>query len=347
MPMDSSAMCWIWSGSSIDMPQLHELPRASLGFFPTPIVELKRLSNLLDGPQLWMKRDDQTGLALGGNKTRKLEFLMGAALAAGADTVVTGGAVQSNHCRQTAAAAALCGMECHLALGGLAPAKMTGNVLLDRLFNARIYWTGDLRKGESIPHICAELERAGRKPYVIPYGGSNPIGAASFVQALHEINRQNPGLLAFFTHVVTASSSGGTQAGLMVGKAMYGSHFDIVGIAIDKETETRSLSDSAIVLANETANYLEVDRVFSDCDLILCSDYVGDGYGVVGDLERDAIAMLAQQEGVLLDPVYTGRAMGGLLDMIRTGTLTKGDRVLFWHTGGTPALFAYSDALFK
>ena len=334
------------------MPQLHQLPRALLGFFPTPVVELARLSALLDGPKLWMKRDDQTGLALGGNKTRKLEFLIGAALAAGADTVVTGGAAQSNHCRQTAAAAALCGLECHLALGGTAPAEIAGNLLLDRLFNARIHWAGDARKGETIPHICAELEREGRKPYVIPYGGSNPIGAAGFVEALHEINQQSPGLSESFTHVVVASSSGGTQTGLMVGKALYGGDFEIVGIAIDKaptanneRTEARSFSDAVLALANETAKYLEVDRSFSDRDLILRSEYVGDGYGVVGDVEREAIATVAQQEGVLLDPVYTGRAMGGLLDMIRTGELTKGDRVLFWHTGGAPALFAYSDRL--
>lgn len=340
------------------MPQLHQLPRALLGFFPTPVVKLARLSALLDGPALWMKRDDQTGLALGGNKTRKLEFLIGAALAAGADTVVTGGAAQSNHCRQTAAAAALCGLECHLALGGTAPAEAKGNLLIDRLFDARIHWSGDARKGETIPNICAELEQAGHKPYVIPYGGSNPIGAAGFVQALHEINQQSPGLSEAFTHVIVASSSGGTQAGLMVGKALYGGDFEIVGIAIDKEltankkltankelTGGATFSDSVLDLANETARYLEVDRSFSDRDLILRSDYARGGYGVVGDLEREAIATVARQEGVLLDPVYTGRAMGGLLDMIRTGELTKGNRVLFWHTGGAPALFAYPDAL--
>ncbi|MGK7909929.1 MAG: D-cysteine desulfhydrase family protein [Synechococcus sp.] len=334
------------------MPQLHQLPRALLGFFPTPVVELARLSAFLNGPKLWMKRDDQTGLALGGNKTRKLEFLIGAALAAGADTVVTGGAAQSNHCRQTAAAAALCGLDCHLALGGTAPAEIAGNLLLDRLFNARIHWSGDARKGETIPHICAELEQAGRKPYVIPYGGSNPMGAAGFVEALHEINQQSPGLSKAFTHMVFASSSGGTQAGLMVGQALYGGDFEIIGIAIDKEPAAngepangRLFSDSVLRLANETARYLEVDRSFSDRDLVLRSDYVGDGYGMVGDLEREAIAIIAQQEGVLLDPVYTGRAMGGLLDMIRAGELTKSDRVLFWHTGGAPALFAYSDRL--
>ncbi len=328
------------------MPQLHQLPRALLGFLPTPVVELARLSYFLDGPKLWMKRDDQTGLALGGNKTRKLEYLIGAALAAGADTVVTGGAPQSNHCRQTAAAAALCGLECHLALGGAAPADVTGNLLLDRLFNARIHWSGDLRKGETIPHICAELEREGRKPYVIPYGGSNAIGAAAFVEALRELTLQSPGLSESFTHVVVASSSGGTQAGMMVGQTLYGGDFKIIGIDIDKElSEGRSFADTVMTLANETAEYLEIRTSFTDRDLVLRSEYVGDGYGTVGELEREAISIVAQQEGILLDPVYTGRAMGGLLDMIQSGELGKGDRVLFWHTGGTPALFAYSDRL--
>ena len=326
--------------------ELGNLPRYRLGFFPTPVVHLKRLSDYLNGPQIWMKRDDQTGLALGGNKTRKLEFLMGAALSAGADTVITGGAAQSNHCRQTAAAAAMCRLECHLALGGTPPAQTTGNLLLDCLFGARTHWSGSQRKGETIPKIVEDLKRAGKKPYVIPYGGSNAVGAVGFVEAARELTAQLSTVSHTMTHIATASSSGGTQAGLMLGKQMCQADWQIVGIDIDKgQSERKSFAESIVSLATATAELLHYPFQFSEEDLILHSDYVGAGYGIVGDLEREAIALVAQLEGILLDPVYTGRAMGALIDMVRNRQLTKRDRVLFWHTGGTPALFAYAQDL--
>ena len=186
------------------------------------------------GRALYIKRDDQTGLATGGNKTRKLEFLVGDALAQGCDTLVTGGAMQSNHCRQTAAAAAASGLECHLVLGGDAPREPGGNVLLDLLLGATIHWCGERTKGEDIPRIAESLRAAGRRPYVVPYGGSNPVGAAGFVAAAAELKEQAGTLGVRFTHIVFASSSGGTQAGLVVGNALLGLGADIVGIGIDK-----------------------------------------------------------------------------------------------------------------
>ena len=326
--------------------EYNHIPRQSLGFFPTPLIELSRLSKALDGPTIFMKRDDNTGLALGGNKTRKLEFIMGDALAQGADCVITAGAAQSNHCRQTAAAAASLGLECHLVLGGEEPEQTSGNLLLDKIFGSHIHWAGANRKGEDIPKIVEQLTKQGKKPYVIPYGGSNELGALAFVEAFKELESQRESMNLSFTHIVFASSSGATQAGLMLGKKILNSPAQIVGINIDKgETDKVPFDQYTVALANSTASLIGADHQFSESDLTLNSDYVGEGYGVVGTLENEAIAMTAQTEGILLDPVYTGRAMGGLIDMIRSGKIKKTDRVLFWHTGGAPALFAYSSDL--
>ncbi|WP_201610445.1 D-cysteine desulfhydrase family protein [Psychrobacter submarinus] len=324
----------------------HNLPKASLGYFPTPLIELTRLSKTLGGPNIYMKRDDNTGLALGGNKTRKLEYIMGDALAKGADTVITAGAIQSNHCRQTAGAAASLGLECHLVLGGKKPEQPQGNLLLDKVYGCHIHWTGENRKGEDIPALVAQLKAEGKKPYVIPYGGSNELGAIAFIEAYKELNAQREALKVDFSHIIFASSSGATHAGLMLGNKMLETYSQIVGINIDKgEMDKVPFDEHIVSLANSTAQYIAADYQFTADDLILNSDYVGDGYGVIGELEKEAIALTAQNEGILLDPVYTGRAMGGLIDMIRTGQIKATDNVLFWHTGGAPALFAYADDL--
>nr|WP_299037747.1 D-cysteine desulfhydrase family protein [uncultured Psychrobacter sp.] len=324
----------------------HNLPKASLGYFPTPLIELTRLSKTLGGPNIYMKRDDNTGLALGGNKTRKLEYIMGDALAKGADTVITAGAIQSNHCRQTAGAAASLGLECHLVLGGEEPEQPQGNLLLDKVYGCHIHWTGENRKGEDIPALVAQLKAESKKPYVIPYGGSNELGAVAFIEAYKELNAQREALKVDFSHIIFASSSGATHAGLMLGNKMLETHSQIIGINIDKGEMDKVPFDERIVsLANSTAQLIAADYQFTADDLILNSDYVGDGYGVIGELEKEAIALTAQNEGILLDPVYTGRAMGGLIDMIRTEQIKATDNVLFWHTGGAPALFAYADDL--
>lgn len=322
--------------------------RKQLGFFPTPLTELPCLSRKLGGPRIMIKRDDLSGLALGGNKTRKLEFLIGDALAKGCDTIITGGAEQSNHCRQTAAAAALCGLDCHLVLGGSEPEALQGNILLDHLLGANIHWSGQFRKGERIPDLVRELEGKGRRPYVIPYGGSNEIGALGFVEAVRELNQQILQQDLGLTHIVFASSSGGTQAGFVVGSTLYGAEYRLIGIEIDKgEIGEHSFRSHVESLVSRTAALVGVSTANISDAVELRNDYVGAGYAVVGDLEREAIKLLAQTEGILVDPVYTGRAFGGCVDMIRRGEFSSRDTVLFWHTGGAPALFSYADAVVK
>jgi len=322
------------------------LPRKRLGFFPTPLTELTRLSEKLQGPRIFIKRDDLTGLAFGGNKTRKLEFLIGDAISKGCDTVITGGAEQSNHCRQTAAACAVSGLECHLVLGGSEPEIPKGNFLLDKLLGAKIHWDGEFRKGEKIPGISDELLRSGKKPYIIPYGGSNKVGIAGFVEAVNELKTQLEEMNENLSHIVFASSSGGTHAGLVLGKYIYSQNYELVGIEIDKaEYEGLVYSDHLLNLTNSSAKYLGVDKIFTKDDLILKSDYLGEGYGIMGELEKSAIKLLAETEGIIVDPVYTGRAFGALTDLIEKREFSSADKVLFWHTGGSPSLFSYADKL--
>jgi D-cysteine desulfhydrase len=325
---------------------LSTLPRVRIGCLPTPVVALDRLAAALGGPRLLMKRDDLTGLALGGNKTRKLEFLLGRALSQGCDTVITGGAAQSNHCRQTAAAAAATGLECHLALGGEAPENPGGNLLLDHLFGAVIHWCGEQRKGERIPEITAALRAKGRRPYCIPYGGSNVVGAMGFVAAAAEIAEQLAVRSDRVDCVVIPSSSGGTHAGLAVGLDLYGLSVKLVGIEIDKRGPGEAPYATELArLANETAAELGLEPRYAPDAFQLRKEYLGGGYGIVGEPEREAIRLVARCEGILLDPVYTGRAMAGLIDMIRKQEFPSGHTLLFWHTGGIPALFEYARAL--
>lgn len=329
------------------MKALEAQPRCPLGFWPTPLHPLDRLSAEIGGPRIWIKRDDLSGLAFGGNKTRKLEFLVGGARQLGCDTLITGGAAQSNHCRQTAAAAAQLGLECHLALGGEAPKQVTGNLLLDELFGARIHWCGEQRKGEMIPQIEAELRAQGRNPGVIPYGGSNAIGALGFVAAFAEFTAQTRALDQSMDGIVFASSSGGTHAGLLLGARLADWSGRLLGIEIDKGLSNgKPFAEWIAELANTSASLLAVEMDFTAADPILCRDYAGPGYGVVSSLEREAIRLLAEREGILLDPVYTARAFGGMLDQIRRGVFAATDNILFWHTGGGPALFT-GETIFK
>ena len=315
--------------------------RKCLGFFPTPIVELKSLEKCFGGPKIFIKRDYMTGLAFGGNKTRKLEYFLGDAIEKNYDTIITGGAEQSNHCRQTAAAAAMCGLECHLVLGGTEPEITSGNLLLDKLLGAHIHWAGEFRKGEKIPTVVEELNSKGKKTYIIPYGGSNEIGALGFVEAVKEISDQLKSMNQKISQIYFASSSAGTHAGLLVGKYLYKQEFELIGIQIDKEeNETLSLDQKIIDIANRTAKLLGIDINFKFPDVILKNEYLGGGYGIVGDLERRAISLAAKYEGILVDPVYTGRALGGMIDLIERNIISKKENVLFWHTGGSPAIFS-------
>ena len=316
-----------------------ELPRIPLAHLPTPVHPLPRLSAGLGGPQLWIKRDDLTGLSFGGNKIRKLEFLLAEAHAHGARTLITRGAIQSNHCRQTAAVAASQGFECILVLSGSPPKTITGNTLLDQLLGAEIIWTMSRDPEETLKETFEAAWSKGRRPYLIPYGGSNPVGAASYAAAMGEFMKQDTPV----DRILFATSSGGTQAGLLVGAYIDNFSGQILGISVDPPAQT--IKTTIASLAIETAELLGYSASFTIEQIDVNDAYLGEGYGVMGKLEKAAIEMFAQLEGLFLDPVYTGRAAGGMIDLIRSGEISSEERVLFWHTGGTPALFAYAEEL--
>ncbi len=318
-----------------------KIPRLLFAHLPTPVEALPRLSAELKGPRLFIKRDDQTGLALGGNKTRKLEFLLAEAQANGARTLITAGAVQSNHCRQTAAAAARFGLGCILVLAGDPPEQASGNLLLDDLLGAEVVWTTRAERDAALKRIFDEAWSAGRRPYLIPYGGSNPTGAAAYAYALQELKGQMPQA----DWIVFPSSSGGTQAGLVLGARLENWTGRILGISVDEPAEV--LRARVAKLAEETSELFGARLSFSPEEVLVNSDYLGGGYGVMGAREKEAIQLFARMEAILLDPVYTGRAAAGLIDLIRKGFFLSTETVLFWHTGGTPALFAetYSKAI--
>jgi D-cysteine desulfhydrase family pyridoxal phosphate-dependent enzyme len=310
------------------------LPRIKIAQLPTPIEPLPRLGAELGGLRLLVKRDDQTGLALGGNKTRKLEYLMAEAQANGARSVLSTGAVQSNHCRQTAAAAARLGLSCTLVLAGDPPDAPSGNLQLDQLLGAKILYATREQRDQRLEQAFEEAWSAGQRPYLVPYGGSNPTGAAAYAYALQELLQQelHPDWIVF------ASSSGGTQAGLVAGAHLLGYPGRILGISVDEPATV--LQTRVAELASETAERLGKPRQFSSAEIMINDDYLGGGYGVLGPEEIAAIQLFARREGLLLDPVYTGRAAAGLIDLARKGFFKAGETVLFWHTGGTPALFA-------
>jgi len=295
-----------------------------------------------------MKRDDLTGFALGGNKSRKLEFLVADAVRQGCATLVTAGAAQSNHCRQTAAAAAKAGLACELVLGG-APSDAhlpAGNLLLDLLFGATLHWTERDRRIERMAEVAAALTARGKRPYVIPYGGSNPVGAVGYLLAYLEFAEQCIERDIGPDTVIVASSSGGTQAGMMAGAALVETRAVVRGISIDKgERDPVPFEEELAGIANGVLTLLGNPARVSPADAIVEYGYLGDGYGVVGSLEREAISLVARLEGIVLDPVYSGRAMGALVDMIGNARADLGDTVVFWHTGGSPALFAYAAEL--
>jgi D-cysteine desulfhydrase family pyridoxal phosphate-dependent enzyme len=315
------------------------LPRKQLGTFPTPLEPLPHFSAWLGGPRIWVKRDDHTGLAFGGNKTRKLEYLLAEAESHGAGMVLTRGAVQSNHCRQTAAAAARSQMACRLVLAGHPPQETTGNTLLDHVLGAEIIWSRDDDPQTLLDQAFQEAWDTGARPYLIPYGGSSSLGVVGYVQAMRELAEQD----LSFDRMILASSSGGTQAGLIVGAQMVGYQGQITGISVD--LPARPLQERIAELASQTADLLKLDQEFEPEEIFIDDGYLGEGYGVMGSVEREAVLALAQHEGLMLDPVYTGRAMAGLIGQVRTDQIKPTERVLFWHTGGTPALFAYSVGL--
>ncbi|MFA5487829.1 MAG: D-cysteine desulfhydrase [Candidimonas sp.] len=322
-------------------------PRIRLGHFPTPLEFLPRLSSHLGGPSIYIKRDDCTGLATGGNKTRKLEFLVADALAQGADTLITQGAVQSNHVRQTVAAAGKVGLHCKALLeerisDATEEYAQSGNVLLDRILGGDI--AGRLPAGANMQQAMEELARQlradGRKPYVIPGGGSNPIGALGYVACAQELLNQSFEAGLRIDHIVHATGSTGTQAGLVVGLRAANSGIPVYGISVRAAKQQQE--ENVWKLVQFTLDYMGLPSSSVDrADVVADSDFVGPGYGRPTDSMLEAVELLARQEGILLDPVYSGKGMAGLIALIRQGYFKKDDNVVFIHTGGAVGLFGY------
>ena len=327
---------------------LSVFPMVKLCHRPTALEPLKRLSKILGGPEIWIKRDDCTGLSTGGNKTRKLEYLVGDALKNGADTLVTQGAVQSNHARQTAAAAAKLGLKCHILLERRIPDKLdeyerTGNVFLDKIHGATVEFREsgiDMNaEGEA---VSKQLSENGAKPYFIPGGGSNAVGALGYVSCALELISQFYANSIEFNCLIHATGSTGTQAGLVSGLSALSSELPVLGISVRQNRERQI--DAVWNLVKKTVeklNNIDIQR-----DKILVDDhYVGKGYAIPTDGTLEAIDLLAKTEGILLDPVYSGKAMAGLIDMVRKGDFKNNEKILFLHTGGSAALFAYEQEL--
>jgi L-cysteate sulfo-lyase len=328
---------------------LSGFPRVSLAHLPTRLEFLPRLTEQLGGPEIWVKRDDCTGLATGGNKTRKLEFSMGEALEQGADTIITVGAVQSNHVRQAAAAAARLGMRCEVLLEHRVrkPGNLylnSGNVLLDRLLGANLR---EYDKGTdfeaAMDEIAGEVRASGGTPYIIPGGASNPVGALGYVGCAEELLQQCEAQDVAFDHVVLASGSAGTHAGMAVGLRASGSDLPILGIGVNvpRDEQEAKVWD----LACATADYIDRPGCVSRQDIVADCSYVGAGYGEPTEGMNEAVLMLARTEGLLFDPVYSGKALAGMIDYIRAGRFTPGQKIVFLHTGGVAGLFAYADIL--
>ncbi|MGI9352455.1 MAG: D-cysteine desulfhydrase [Rhizobiaceae bacterium] len=327
---------------------LARFPRRFIAHLPTPLERLDRLTAELGGPEIWIKRDDCTGLSTGGNKTRKLEFLMAEAELEGAEMVMTQGATQSNHARQTAAFAAKLGMQCHILLedrtgSNNANYNNNGNVLLDHLHGATTEKRpGGLDMNAEMETVADKFRADGKKVYTIPGGGSNPTGALGYVNCAFEIVSQaNEGGVKI-DHIVHATGSAGTQAGLIVGLQAMNAQIPLLGIGV--RAPKAKQEENVYNLACATADKLGCSGVVAREDVVANTDYVGEGYGIPTESGLDAIRMFAELESILLDPVYSAKGAAGFIDLIRKGQFKKGERVVFLHTGGSVALFGYDAA---
>ena len=328
---------------------LSRFPRVSLAHLPTPLEHLPRLSEHLGGPQIYVKRDDCTGLATGGNKTRKLEFSMAAALEQGADTIVTVGAVQSNHVRQTAAAACKLGLRCEVLLEHRIDEPSddylnSGNVLLDRIYGANIREYPDGTDFDAaMDTVADDVNGAGGKAYIIPGGASNHIGALGYVNCAIELLSQANDSGLVIDHIVTATGSAGTQGGLVVGLKAMNANIPLLGIGVNAPQDKQE--QKVFDLACETADYIGAPGVVERADVVANCDYVGDGYGIPTEAMNEAVVLLARLEGLLFDPVYSGKALAGLIDLVQKGHFDAANNIIFLHTGGSAALFAYASQL--
>ncbi|QBD74652.1 D-cysteine desulfhydrase family protein [Ktedonosporobacter rubrisoli] len=327
-------------------------PRINLAELPTPLQYCPRLSAYLDGPRIYVKRDDLTGLGLGGNKVRKLEFVLAEALGQGADTIVSAGVVQSNSLRQIAAATARLGLDFHAAVitdrvPNVDPDyQESGNMLLDALFRMKAY-PCSVKEDRVVfmQQLADKLRQQGKKPYIIPYGVSNVLGALGYVNCVLELVMQMQSHACSFDAIVHASGSSGTQAGLVVGAATLLPAIHILGIDIDAEPER--VRRDVVHLSNELATYLRHRPASLDERIEVVAGYAGPGYGIPTPEMVEAVSLFAQLEGLVLDPVYAGKGAAGLIGLVRQGRFTKEDTVLFLHTGGMPALYAYRSAFVR
>ncbi|GAA6199525.1 D-cysteine desulfhydrase [Aquicoccus sp. SU-CL01552] len=325
---------------------LAKFPRTRLAHLPTPLEPLPRLSEALGGPEIWIKRDDCTGLSTGGNKTRKLEFLMAEAMAQGADIVLTQGATQSNHARQTAAAAAKLGLDCHILLEDRTGYnhenyKYNGNVLLDVLHGASIEHRGpDLDMNAEMEAVADRFRAEGRTAYTIPGGGSNPTGALGYVNCALEMLGQFVDLGLNVDHIVHATGSAGTQAGLITGLCAMNANIPLLGIGVRAPKDKQE--ENVYNLAVRTAEKLGCPGVVARADVVANCDYVGDGYGIPAESTLEAIDLFARTEAILLDPVYSAKGGAGLIDLVRKGHFNKGEKIVFLHTGGAIGLTGYT-----
>jgi L-cysteate sulfo-lyase len=328
---------------------LARFPRIHLAHLPTPLERLDRLSEALGGPEIWIKRDDCTGLSTGGNKTRKLEFLMAEAVAQGADTVMTQGATQSNHARQTAAFAAKLGLKCHILLEDRTGSNdlnynENGNVLLDDLHGAtREKHPGGGDMNAVLEQVADTWRAKGSKVYTIPGGGSNPTGALGYVNCAYELVGQANDRSLAIDHIVTATGSAGTQAGLIVGLKAIHANIPLLGFGVRAPREKQEAN--VFALAEKTAEKIGAAGCVKREDVVADTNYVGEGYGIPREDTFEAIRMFAELEAILLDPVYSGKGAAGLIDYCRKGKFKKGERVVFLHTGGAAGLFGYLSAL--
>jgi 1-aminocyclopropane-1-carboxylate deaminase/D-cysteine desulfhydrase-like pyridoxal-dependent ACC family enzyme len=314
-----------------------KLPTVPLAPGPTPIEELTGLRRVLGcGPRLLVKRDDAIPFAFGGNKVRKMRYVAAEAIAAGADTLITSGGVQSNHARVTAAAATRLGLRCILVVNGAKPEKPTANALLDTLLGAEIRYVPErAERAAAVEEAAAEVRAAGGRPYIIPIGASVPLGAAAFVDAVGELLAQADAPDV----IVHSTSSGGTQAGLVAGCLLSGCRTRVIGVSADESSSALS-ADVTALLAELPALYGEARDRFAGAEVIVDDRFVGEGYGIPTDASREAVELLARSEALFLDHTYTAKAMAGLLARCRAGEFRDDETVLFWHTGGQVGLFA-------
>lgn len=310
---------------------------------PTPLEEMPRMRAAIGcKPRLFVKRDDTTVVGLGGNKTRKLDFVMAQALADGADVIVTTAGVQSNHCRQTLAYARRAGLECHLVLTGDEPAHRQGNLLIFTILDAKLHFIGEERDPDAyMAELAAKLRAQGRRPAVIPIGASTPLGALGYVESVLEVAGQAAVAGVSFGHGFLATGSAGTQAGAEVGARVAYPGMRIHGVSVSREAAGQQAKVAA--LTNETFAFLGLGMTVTPDDIIVHDEYYGGRYGVPTEAGVEAIKLLGRTEGLITDPVYTGKALSGMIDLLKKGKLDDAEAVLFFHTGGFPAVFAQSD----